>query len=307
MRKCHITGLVGLLCYVVLTLGHMAYAGQRDQAQNKPTILALSPHVVELLFALGAGKQIIGTTDFADYPEAAKQIPVVGNYARLQIEKVIELKPDLIIAWKSGNPDDDLQRLVQLGFKLVYSDPQSLDDVAKELQYFGHISGHGARGKQLAGAYRSRLGHIRQRYRDKPMLKVFYELWARPLSTVAKGSWPQLLLDVCRAENPFVNALNSYPQIGIEQVLAHDVKLIIQPLSVNQKDKEGFNWQHWPALTAVKQGQLINVDADRLHRMTPRLLDELAVLCRGIDQSRQHYRTEDRGQGTEDRGQKAWR
>lgn len=278
-----------IVCALLLCTSQASIAANSTPAK-KPTILALSPHVVELLFEVGAGPQIIATTDHADYPEAAKKIPRAGNYARLQIEKVVELKPDLIIAWKSGNPSDDLERLKNLGFKIAFSNPKTLDDVAKELQLFGELTGHAAKGKQLADAYRQELDQIRQQYQHKPLITVFYELWSRPLSTVAKGSWPQLQLDVCRAKNPFYNAINSYPQVGIEQVLVHDIKLIIQPLSVNQKDKEGFNWQQWQAVTAVKNKQIITPNADQLHRMTPRVLSELAKLCQAIDQSRQYYK-----------------
>ena len=98
--------------------------------ESKPTIIALAPHIVEMLYDVGAGGQIIGTTAFADYPEQAKKIPRIGNYVRLQLERVIELQPDLIIAWKSGNPSDDLARLEQLGFNIVYSQPHTFEDIA---------------------------------------------------------------------------------------------------------------------------------------------------------------------------------
>lgn len=258
-------------------------------AKEKPTILALSPHVVEQLFAIGAGDQIIATTEFADYPEKAKSIPRIGNYARLQIERVVELQPDVIIAWKTGNPADDLLRLESLGFRIVYSDPKSLKDVANEMLQFGQITGNTEKAEFAAKAYQNKLESIKKRYESKPELTVFYELWSRPLSTIAKGSWPQLLLDVCKANNPFVKAVNSYPQVGIEQVLVHDIELIVQPLSENQKDKEGFNWHKWKSLKAVKNSQIIQPDADQLHRMTPRVLDELEVLCEQIDASRNYY------------------
>lgn len=273
----------------LLLTGLCVQAKDGSGKTDKPTILALSPHVVELLFAVGAGKQIIATTEFADYPEAAKAIPRIGNYSRLQIERVVELQPDVIIAWKTGNPADDLARLESLGFKLVYSDPKSLEDIASEMLKFGAISGNSETAKKAADDYANQLNVIKQKYQNKPMITVFYELWSRPLSTVAKGSWPQLHLDVCKAKNPFYKAANSYPQVGIEQVLVHNIDLIIQPLSENQTDKEGFNWHQWRALKAVKHNQIIIPDADQLHRMTPRLLGELEKLCEQIEQSRKYY------------------
>lgn len=259
-----------------------------DQAAltKKPSIIALAPHIVEMLYAVGAGEQIIGTTDFADYPEQAKAIPRIGNYAKLQIERVIELQPDLIIAWQSGNPSDDLTRLAQLGFNIVYSEPKTFEDIAKEIRLFGKISGHQAQAQQLSDQFLTELTAIKNTYQDKKPITVFYELWSRPLTTVAKGSWPQQHLNICKASNPFEQVLSPYPQVNIEQVLQTPVDLIIQPMSINQKAKEGFNWQDWPVIPAVKNDRIIQPDADALHRMTPRSLEELTKLCSAIDRVR---------------------
>ena len=254
--------------------------------QVKPRIIALAPHIVEILYDIGAGNQIIGTTDFADYPEQAKLIPRIGSYAKLQIERVIELQPDLIIAWRSGNPSDDLNRLSQLGFTIVYSEPKTFDDIANEIRQFGQLSGHYQQAKKLSEKMLARLTSLKQLYQNKAKITVFYELWSRPLTTIAKGSWPQQHLNICQANNPFEQVSTPFPQINIEQVLLTPVDLIIQPMSINQSAKEGFNWQDWPIIPAVKNGQIITPDADALHRMTPRSLEELTKLCLAIDQAR---------------------
>ena len=254
-----------------------------------PRIIALSPHIVEMLYDIGAGEQIIATTDFADYPQQANNIPSIGNYIRLQLERVIELQPDLIIAWKSGSPSDDLARLIQLGFKVVYSEPKTFTDIAKELRYFGQLTGHKQQSDRLADNFLHQLRDIKNRYQDKAQINTFYELWSRPLTTIAKGSWPQQHLTICRAKNPFEQVNSPYPQINIEQVLKMPVQLIIQPLSINQKDKEAFNWREWPMIKAVADNHIINPDADALHRMTRRSLQALNQLCSDIDRVRQFY------------------
>ncbi len=255
--------------------------------EHKPTIVALSPHIVEMLYDIGAGEQIIGTTSFADYPEQAKNIPIIGNYLRLQIEKVITLQPDFIIAWKSGNPSDDLARLKQLGFTIIYSQPNSFTDIAKEMREFGQLTGHKAEAETKAQQLLGELKKITRQYQDKTPITVFYELWSRPLTTVAKGSWPQQFLNMCRAKNPFKQAASPYPQVNIEKVLLTPIQLIIQPLSINQSDKEGFNWYDWPIIPAVKNQQTIQPNADAMHRMTMRSLKELKKLCADIDKTRQ--------------------
>jgi vitamin B12 transport system substrate-binding protein len=257
------------------------------ETANKPTIIALSPHIVEMLYDIGAGEQIIGTTSFADYPEQAKSIPIIGNYLRLQIEKVIALQPGYIIAWKSGNPSDDLARLKQLGFNIVYSQPNSFEDIAKEMREFGQLTGHEAQAETKAIKLLNDLEDITNQYHDKTPITVFYELWARPLTTVAKGSWPQQFLDICKAKNPFKQASAAYPQINIETVLLTPIQLIIQPLSINQTDKEAYDWQNWPIIPAVENKQIIQPNADAIHRMSMRSLKELTKLCADIDKTRQ--------------------
>lgn len=281
---------VVMLLPLLVTVTHAQESKETPIKNNAlPTIIALAPHIVEMLYDVGAGEQIIGTSDFADYPQQAKNIPRIGNYIRLQLERVIELQPDLIIAWKSGSPSDDLARLSQLGFKVIYSEPKSFADIAKEIRYFGKLSGHSEQGQQIADDFLQQLTNIKTRYQHKTLISTFYELWSRPLTTIAKGSWPQQHMNICRAENPFIEVSTSYPQVNIEQVLQNQIQLIIQPLSSNQKDREAFNWQDWPTITAVANNKIIQPDADALHRMTRRSLSALNKLCSDIDKVRQYY------------------
>jgi vitamin B12 transport system substrate-binding protein len=255
----------------------------------KPRIIALSPHIVEMLFDIGAGEQIIATTDHADYPEAAKKIPRIGSSLRIQLERVIELQPDLVIAWKSGNPSDDLARIKQLGFRVVYSQPNSFEDVAKELRLFGKLSGHSAQAERVAAKFLANLASIKKKYGHKKPLTGFYEVWSRPLTTIAKGSWPQQFLDACSISNPFMASKAQYPQVNIEQILQTNVDVIIQPLSKKQAGNDSYDWQQWPILSAIKHQQIIILDADIVHRMSTRSLHALTDLCQQADKSRAYY------------------
>ncbi len=262
-----------------------------DQAaRQQQRIIALAPHIVEQLYAIGAGDQIIGTTAYADYPEAAKQIPGVGSYAGLQIEKIIQMQPDVIIAWKTGNPVEDLQRLEQYQLKVVYSDLTRLEDVARELRTFGKLTGRQAAAESQAVAYEQRLGALRQTYADKAPLTAFYELWSQPLTTVAGTAWPQQQIELCGVHNPFQDAIDDYPHVGLEQVLVTNPQVIIQPSKHSQDSPDAVEWEKWPSLPAVQHSAIFHPDADKVHRMTSRTLDEVEVLCQQIDDARQRYR-----------------
>jgi|TARA_B110000908_G_scaffold166651_1_gene218126 vitamin B12 transport system substrate-binding protein len=259
------------------------------EAKQKKRIIALAPHLVESLYAIGAGDQIIATTAHADYPAAAKNIMVVGNYARLQIEKIIQLKPDVVIAWTTGNPTVDLARLEKYQIKVIYSNPETLEDVAAELRLLGEITGRTEPASKLAEQYLTSLADIKQRYASQENIKVFYELWSRPIRTVAQKAWPQQQITLCGGVNPFADAKDDYPSVGLEQVLITLPQVVIQPSKSTSGDPDNLNWQQWPHVPAAKNGFVFHPNADKLHRMTTRVLEELVVLCEQIDTARQFY------------------
>jgi vitamin B12 transport system substrate-binding protein len=284
----------GLLSFLYL---HPSLSVAKEDSNNslqKRKIIALAPHIVESLYAIGAGEQIIGTTAHADYPADAKNILRVGNYARLQIEKIIQLKPDVIIAWKTGNPTDDLARLKKYQLKVIYSHPQTLEDVANELIMLGKITGREVAANIIAAKYMKKLQKIQQTYANQSKVSVFYELWSRPLRTVANQAWPQQQIQLCGATNPFANAIDDYPSIGLEQVLVSLPQVVIQPSQPNTDSPDGLNWSQWQHIPAVKNNFIFYPNADKLHRMTTRMLDEVVVLCEQIDTARQFYQTNKR-------------
>ncbi|WNC70105.1 cobalamin-binding protein [Thalassotalea nanhaiensis] len=262
---------------------------QQDFSQQK--IIALAPHVVEVLFDIGVGSKIVATTEHSDFPQQANSIPRVGNYARLKIEKILAYQPDLIIAWRTGNPSDDLERLEQLGLKVVYSDPVNLTDVAKELRLFGKLTGSSVLAEQKAQDFERKLAALHQQYQHKQPISVFYELWSKPLTTVAQNAWPQQHLEICGASNPFKPLINDYPQINIEQIIVANPQLIIQPMSAGEPNPDAIDWQNFKQVTAAKHKQLLTPNSDILHRMSYRLLSELEQLCLDIDASRHFYQS----------------
>jgi vitamin B12 transport system substrate-binding protein len=281
-----------LLGLIGLNVNQTVAKSVSDDSLQKQRIIALAPHIVESLYAIGAGEQIIGTTAHADYPKAAENILRVGNYARLQIEKIIQLKPDVIIAWKTGNPMDDLARLEKYQFKVVYSHPQTLEDVANELIMLGKITGREAVANSVAKKYLLNLQKIKQKYATQNKVRVFYELWSRPLRTVANKAWPQQQIELCGASNPFADAHDDYPSVGLEQVLVTLPQVVIQPSQHSADSPNGLNWLQWQHIPAVKNNFIFHPNADKAHRMTIRMLDEVVVLCEQIDAARQFYQAQ---------------
>lgn len=288
---------LSLLAFISLTFGYSLANSDSNDSLQKQRIIALAPHIVESLYAIGAGDQIIGTTAHADYPKAAEDILRVGNYARLQIEKIIQLKPDVIIAWKTGNPTDDLARLEKYNLKVVYSHPQTLEDVANELIMLGKLTGRETAANAVAQQYLTKLQKIKQTYADQAKVSVFYELWSRPLRTVANNAWPQQQLELCGASNPFAKATDDYPSVGLEQVLVTLPQVVVQPSQHSADSPDGLNWPQWQHIPAVQNNFIFRPNADKVHRMTTRMLDEVVILCGKINNAREFYRKQEGKQG----------
>ncbi|WP_133407817.1 cobalamin-binding protein [Parashewanella tropica] len=265
-----------LLALVFVTVSAIAKPAER--------IIALSPHAVELLFAIGAGDSIVATVEHADFPEQAKQIPSIGGYHGIQLERVLELNPDLIVVWGKGNKPKDIQRLKQLGFKLYDSSPSTLVGIETDLLKLGKLTGHQQQAKAVVTKFQQQLRSIRTSNANKPRVKVFYQLWSKPLMTVAKNSWIQQLISVCNGDNVFYSASSDYPQVSIENVLLAKPEVILQ--SQDEGNIQGIDWSKWPSIPAVKHHQIYQLDADLLHRPTPRAIDGIKLVCRTLDKAR---------------------
>ncbi|MEQ3443117.1 cobalamin-binding protein [Pseudoalteromonas sp. BZP1] len=272
--------LLGVLFY----LPTLAQAHEIKEPQR---IVALAPHIVENLFAIGAGERIVGTVDYADFPQQANDIERVGGYYGINMEKLLSLKPDLVLAWKTGNKAEDLAYIEKLGIPVAYSNPNQVDNVADELRKLGTLTHLQTKANKVAKEFETKLNAIRTAQEGKPKVSVFYQLWPEPMMTVGGNTWINQLLTICHADNVFANSDTDYPRISIENVLVANPEVVIIPDEKSKKPQPKIDWRQWPELPAVQHNQFISVNADLLHRFTTRMLDGLTDMCGKIDVSRQ--------------------
>lgn len=273
MRACYLLWLSALFCPLL-------------QAAPAERIIALSPHAVELLFAIGAGDRIVATTDYADYPDAALKIPRIGGYQGIQLDRALALKADLVVAWRGGNRPDDLHQLERLGFNLYYSEPQTLDQIADEMEQLGRLTGQQQQAASVAAAYRQQLAQLRQQYSNKPPVRVFYQLWPSPLMSVSRNSWIHQTLSLCSGDNVMADAATDYPQLTIEQVLVAQPEVILTATEHSDASTTPLDWQRWPEIPAVKNQHVYPVSGDWLHRFGPRVLLGIRSVCEALDSAR---------------------
>ncbi len=248
-------------------------------------VIALTPHIAETLMAAGAGERLVGAVQFSDYPEAVKKIPRIGSYARLDMEAIIALKPDLVIGWQAGNSPTHIEKIRQLGIPVYLSQPNRIEDIAHDLERFGQLMGN-QEGALAAAAFRARLAALRERYLNQPVLRVFYEVWNKPLMTVGRTQIIGDVIRLCGGENVFGQLRQMAPTVTVEAVLAANPEAIVASGMDEARPEWLDDWRRWPQLMAVARGNLYFIPPDIIQRHTPRLLDGAERLCRQIETSR---------------------
>ncbi|NQZ21164.1 MAG: cobalamin-binding protein [Colwellia sp.] len=282
-----IPGKCLLLIILFISIITKSYAENDELTKTKAQrIVALAPHIVEMLFDIGAGDNIVGAVAYSDYPKAALDIPRVGSYHGMQIEKLLALTPDLVIVWKSGNSQSDIDKMERLGLNVVFSNPVDIADVASELRYFGELTGNQQQAETVALAYEKRLKKLRVENQNKSPIAVFYQLWPEPMMTVNGTTWINQLIEVCQGVNVFKNNPTPYPKISTENVIVAQPHLIVLPDEDSKNPQPVIDWYKWPEIPAVKNNKFINVDADLLHRFSTRMLSGIEDMCEKIDQQR---------------------
>ena len=249
-------------------------------------IVSLAPHVTENLFAAGAGGQVVGTVDYSDYPEAAKKIARVGGYSRLDLEAVAALRPDLIIAWESGNAPGHVAKLRSLGIPVFISQPNRIEDVAELQEKFGQLAGTSAVANGAAARFRARLAEIRKQYSGQPRVPTFYQIWKQPLMSVGRQQIISDVISLCGGSNVFGQVEQMAPKVSEEAVLAANPEAIIASGMGDSRPEWLDDWKRWKQITAVARDNLFFVPPELIQRHTPRILEGAARLCEHLETAR---------------------
>lgn len=248
-------------------------------AQPATRIVTLAPYLTELAFAAGGGNRIVGTMMYSDYPAAARGIPLIGDSHQLDVERLIALKPDLLVVWSSGNPAPQLDSVRRLGIPVFHSEPRKLDDIPDTLDRLGQLMGTVPEARNSATALRARLAALAAQYRNRPPVRVFYQISARPLYTLNGKHMVSDAIRLCGGENVFSRMTILAPQVGIEDVLVENPEAVIAGQSPSEQMDGLSIWGKYSVLQAVRRGNLFTLDADLLNRSGPRIVEGVSQLC----------------------------
>ncbi len=247
------------------------------QAEQRLRVVSLAPSMTELMLELHAEELLVGVLDGPERPPSLRDLPSVGRYGQLDLERLLSLKPDLLLLWPGAVPGAQRAQLKHLGIASFSSDPHTLDQLIEQTQALAVRLGRAEVGERRAGALRQRLQALRERYRRTPPLPVFYQVWDAPLYTVGGGQIISDALSVCGSRNVFADLPQPAPLVSVEAVLQRDPQVIL----VNEPGQLGA-WQSWPQLSAVAAGRVLVVPDKGLERPSGQMIEATARLCAAL-------------------------
>jgi vitamin B12 transport system substrate-binding protein len=252
----------------------LAVSGQAAAVER---VVSLAPSLSEIVVELGSADLLVGVLDAGERPAELKDLPSVGRYGQLDMEQLLSLKPDLLLLWPGSVGPAQREQLKRLNIPTYVAEPHNLEQLTAQIEAIASQLGRPERGVSLAEKLRQRLDSLRQRYRRDVPLRVFYQVWDRPLYTVGGGQIISDALEVCGARNVFADLTLPAPQVSIEAVLQRNPEVI---LASDQAQLDA--WKAWPQVAAVTQGQLLLVTDKGLERPSGQMIEATAKLCQVI-------------------------
>lgn len=283
----------GLLMACAAALGaEAAPVTVRDDAGQALTLpaparraITLAPHLAELVFAAGAGDRLVGVMRYSEFPPEAARLPVIGDAFAINLEAMATLKPDLLLAWRSGTNPRQQQRLQTLGVPVYANEINTVEGIADTLRRLGRLFGTEATAEAAAASTEGRWRALRARYAHRTPVRVFYQLWHEPLMTVNRGHLIDQAIAACGGINVFGGQPGLTPTVSWEAAVAADPQVVVTGAEANEPAHlEG--WQRFGRVSAVQGGRVVALQGHRLARMSPAFIDGATALCEAIDRAR---------------------
>ena len=270
-------GMAALFLTLLSSLVHAGTAPQR--------VVTLAPHLTELVCAVGACARLVGVSAYSDYPAQVKDLPQVSDAATVNLEAVLGLKPDLVLAWDGGTAPETVARLRGLGLRVEPLRVRGLEDVAAALEETGALLGSADAAQQAAQAYRTRLAQLRARWRGAAPIRTVYQIETAPAYTINRDSPISEAMALCGGVNVFADLPRLAAPVSAEAMLAARPEAVLYGGEENAQAIDDY-WARLAGAPAARTGNLYAVDANLLARATPRLLDGVEQVCTILDQAR---------------------
>jgi iron complex transport system substrate-binding protein len=246
-------------------------------------IVALAPHLAEIAFAAGAGAKLVGVSSFSRHPAEAQRLPVVATYGRIDIERLIVLRPDLVLAWQSGNSPLQIDRLQRVGIRVFVTEVRALADIPRIVREVGALAGSVELAEARASDFEREVDRLRRRYASRRRVAVFLEIWHRPMLTVSGAHLISDAIGLCGGRNVFAAARTLTPLVSREQILDARPEAIVT---------SGFGsealpaWKGLESVPAVRNLKVYAIDPESLHAQGLHVLEGVRKLCQRLELAR---------------------
>jgi len=297
--------LIALIGLVVVTLVVLepARPGQPDVNRTPagqagfvkhPRVVTLAPHLAELVYAAGAGDHLQAVTRYSDFPPPVKSLPQVGDAFALDYEKLLRLRPELVLAWAGGTPKPVLRKLEHIGLTVEPVRINQLGDIGQAIRRLGVLLGTATQAGEQAGFFELELKSRQQQAASLPVRRVFIQTSDKPLFTVSSRHWISQAVALCGLQNVFADLPLESAPVEPEAVIQRQPEVIVmlsgppgqQPVAGAQAvSPEETVWAAWPQVPAVRTGRLIRVNPDLLSRPGPRILQGVSALCEALEKT----------------------
>ena len=251
-------------------------------------IVTLAPHLAELVCAAGGCDQIVAVSAYSDFPSQLRRLPQIGDGFSFNLEAILALRPDHVLAWDGGTPASTVQRLRALGVAVTEIRVDRLDNVAPALQTIGTLLHTEPQAAAAAQAYRTRLAQLRARWRASTPIRVVYQIGVGPAYTVGGGSPISDVLALCGGVNVFSDLKPLAAPIGAEAMLAAQPQAVLFGGEDNLQQMRAY-WSRLPGTQVIQRGTLYPINADWLARAAPRMLDGVEQVCQTLDDARRRW------------------
>lgn len=260
--------------------------GNKVTIEKEPMkIISLAPNNTEVLFALGLGDKVIGVTSYCDYPEEAKTKEIVGDFEGNNLEKIVELNPDLVLVYGAGNEEDN-KVLKDAGIKILGFMPETIDAVIKDIETVGKATGKNKEAAELVEAMNNKKNEILEKVKGQEEVKVFYEIWHDPLMAAGKGSFMDELITLAGGKNIAEDAEGAYPQYDLEQLVERDPEVYLTAQDMPDKTVESIKVRPgYEDISAIKNDRVYvfeGNEANVVSRPGPRIIEALEVVAKAI-------------------------
>ncbi len=283
--------LILILLLIPIIAGNSSAATFTDEVGRKVElpgsprrIVSVAPSVTEALFALGLGEKVVGVSTYCNYPPEAPKKEKVGGYITPSLEKMMALRPDLVIGTADGDLKSFVNKLASLGIPVYITNPRSISGVITSIRHIGEVTFSPLAAERLVESMKRKMEAVREKVHGRPRPRVFHVLAYDPLISSGKGTFVDDLIRAAGGVNIAENAKGKHPRYGMEDVIAQDPEVIILS-SMNSKDPltEQRQWWHqWKEISAVRLDRIYVIDADLIHRPSPRVVDGMEEMAKAI-------------------------